>query len=138
MQDVTFNYPTRPESSVLNHLSLQLRPGKVVALCGPSGGGKSTVVSLLLAFYEPQSGEIKIDGEFFCFDFISQFVFQKKKKNTNFFCSFQKAILCHLLMLANIASFLLSCLKNQLCLQLRLPKTLLMGDFFFFFDCSLI
>ncbi|KAK7933962.1 hypothetical protein WMY93_004858 [Mugilogobius chulae] len=61
-KDVTFAYPTRPESNVLKSLSFTLKPGQVTALVGPSGGGKSSCVSLLENFYLPQSGQVLLDG----------------------------------------------------------------------------
>lgn len=61
-EHVAFSYPSRPDSVVLHDFSLRLQPGKVVALVGPSGGGKSTCVSLLLRFYAPDTGRILIDG----------------------------------------------------------------------------
>ncbi|XP_043939241.1 antigen peptide transporter 2-like [Protopterus annectens] len=59
--NVSFSYPTRPELQVLKNVSFELKSGEVTALVGPSGGGKSTCVSLLERFYEPQSGEILLD-----------------------------------------------------------------------------
>jgi len=59
---VRFAYPGRPDLPALNGFSLQVRPGERVALVGPSGAGKSTVFRLLLRFYDPDSGAIKIDG----------------------------------------------------------------------------
>ncbi|XP_062859042.1 antigen peptide transporter 2 [Trichomycterus rosablanca] len=59
---VTFSYPSRPERKALQSLSVELRPGKMTALVGPSGGGKTSCVSLLQRFYEPQEGEILLDG----------------------------------------------------------------------------
>jgi ABC-type multidrug transport system fused ATPase/permease subunit len=61
LRDVTFAY--RPNEPVLNHMSFVAEPGKVTALVGPSGGGKSTVLALLLRFYEATSGDILIDGQ---------------------------------------------------------------------------
>ncbi len=61
LRDVSFAY--RPGENVLNRMSFVAEPGKVTALVGPSGGGKSTVLSLLLRFYEITQGEILIDGQ---------------------------------------------------------------------------
>lgn len=59
---VNFSYPTRPEQIALKEFSLRVKPGEVVALVGPSGAGKSTVFQLLLRFYDPQSGVLRVDG----------------------------------------------------------------------------
>ena len=61
-RDVTFRYPARPEASALNGVSLIAKPGETVALVGPSGAGKTTILQLLMRFYDPQSGEIFLDG----------------------------------------------------------------------------
>jgi ATP-binding cassette subfamily B protein len=61
LRDVTFAY--RPGEPVLNRMSFVAEPGKATALVGPSGGGKSTVLALLLRLYEIESGEILIDGQ---------------------------------------------------------------------------
>jgi ABC-type multidrug transport system fused ATPase/permease subunit len=60
-RDVSFAY--RPNEPVLSRMSFVAEPGKVTALVGPSGGGKSTVLALLLRFYEADSGDILIDGQ---------------------------------------------------------------------------
>ena len=60
--NVTFSYPTRPDSEALKDFSLAVKPGEVVALVGPSGAGKSTVFQLLLRFYDPKQGAIRVDG----------------------------------------------------------------------------
>jgi ATP-binding cassette subfamily B protein len=60
---VEFRYPSRPEAAALHDFTLQVRPGETVALVGPSGAGKSTVFQLLLRFYDPQSGSVRIDGQ---------------------------------------------------------------------------
>jgi ATP-binding cassette subfamily B protein len=60
--DVTFHYPTRPNTAALEGFTLNVQPGETVALVGPSGAGKSTVFALLLRFYDPQSGSVKLDG----------------------------------------------------------------------------
>ena len=59
---VNFHYPSRPEQLALNDFSLEIKPGETVALVGPSGAGKSTVFQLLLRFYDPVSGDIKLEG----------------------------------------------------------------------------
>jgi ATP-binding cassette, subfamily B, bacterial len=60
--DVAFAYPSRPSSNALGPVSFAVRSGERVALVGPSGAGKSTVFSLILRFYDPQSGRILLDG----------------------------------------------------------------------------
>jgi ATP-binding cassette subfamily B protein len=59
---VTFAYPARPEVKALDKFVLKVNPGERVALVGPSGAGKSTVFALMLRFYDPQQGAVKIDG----------------------------------------------------------------------------
>ncbi|CAF0883871.1 unnamed protein product, partial [Brachionus calyciflorus] len=61
-KDVHFSYPTRSEAKILRGLNLKIPAGKTIALVGSSGGGKSTVISLLQKFYLPQSGDITLDG----------------------------------------------------------------------------
>ena len=60
-ENVSFGY--HAERVVLRNVSLQARPGEMIALVGPTGAGKSTLVNLLPAFYEPASGRITIDGQ---------------------------------------------------------------------------
>jgi ATP-binding cassette subfamily B protein len=61
-ENVTFRYPSRPESMALDAFSLTIAPGENVAFVGPSGAGKSTTFQLLLRFYDPANGRIKVDG----------------------------------------------------------------------------
>ncbi|XP_015681578.1 antigen peptide transporter 2-like [Protobothrops mucrosquamatus] len=61
-QNVSFCYPSRPEIQVLKNVSFELRPGKVTALVGLNGSGKSSCIALLEHFYEPHSGEVLLDG----------------------------------------------------------------------------
>ncbi|MDT1060257.1 ABC transporter transmembrane domain-containing protein [Paracoccus sp. CPCC 101403] len=60
--DVSFHYPSRPGVSALEGVTLDIHPGETVALVGPSGAGKTTIVQLLLRFWDPASGTVSIDG----------------------------------------------------------------------------
>ncbi|XP_061564542.1 antigen peptide transporter 2 [Cololabis saira] len=62
-QDVTFSYPSALDKPALKSVSVELQPGKVTALVGSSGSGKTSLVSLLKRLYEPQEGRILLDGE---------------------------------------------------------------------------
>lgn len=61
-KDVRFAYPGRPLMPTLQDISFHVSPGETVALVGPSGAGKSTIFNLLLRFFDPQSGEIRVDA----------------------------------------------------------------------------
>ena len=60
IDDVSFAYV--PEKPILRHISVAAQPGTTVAIVGPTGAGKTTIINLLMRFYDPQSGEIRIDG----------------------------------------------------------------------------
>ena len=61
VEDVSFSYE-RDETQVLHHVSVHIRPGETIAIVGPSGGGKSTLCSLIPRFYDVGEGSIKVDG----------------------------------------------------------------------------
>ncbi|KAI9879781.1 MAG: ATP-binding cassette permease mdl1 [Pleopsidium flavum] len=61
-KNVSFSYPTRPAVAIFNDLDFEIPQGTNVAVVGPSGGGKSTIASLMLRFYSPTKGTIKING----------------------------------------------------------------------------
>ncbi|MBO1018507.1 ATP-binding cassette domain-containing protein [Methylobacterium sp. SD274] len=61
-ESVRLTYPTRPEHPSLDGISFQVAHGERVALVGPSGAGKTTVLQALLRFYDPQSGIVRVDG----------------------------------------------------------------------------
>jgi ATP-binding cassette subfamily B protein len=62
LDQLGFAYPSRPGTQALQRFTLRVAPGERVALVGPSGAGKSTVFALLLRFYDPQNGALRIDG----------------------------------------------------------------------------
>ena len=61
-EDVTFHYPTRPETSALNGFTLTVKPRERLAVVGPSGAGKTTLFQLAERFYDPQGGRVLLDG----------------------------------------------------------------------------
>ena len=61
-ENVSFRYPARPETAALDSVTLEIKPGETVAFVGPSGAGKTTIIQMILRFYDPQSGRITFDG----------------------------------------------------------------------------
>lgn len=61
-RNVTFRYPSRPETAALRDFTLEIEPGETIAIVGPSGAGKSTIFQLVERFYDPQGGTIRMDG----------------------------------------------------------------------------
>lgn len=62
LEAVTFRYPSRPDTIAIDGFDLEVASGETLAIVGPSGAGKSTLFQLLLRFYDPESGSIKVDG----------------------------------------------------------------------------
>tara|TARA_R110000850_G_scaffold3068_20_gene14486 strand:- start:655 stop:2457 length:1803 start_codon:yes stop_codon:yes gene_type:complete len=60
--NVSFSYPARPETAALDGVTLEINPGETVAFVGPSGAGKTTIIQMILRFYDPQDGRITFDG----------------------------------------------------------------------------
>ena len=63
LKNVSFRYPSRPDVDISKDISLTIEPGTTVALVGPSGCGKSTIIQLLQRFYDPESGQVLVDGD---------------------------------------------------------------------------
>lgn len=62
MRGVCFSYPSRPDVIIFKEFDLKVRAGKSMALVGASGSGKSSVLALILRFYDPSAGKVTIDG----------------------------------------------------------------------------
>ena len=62
LQNVSFRFPTRPDAPALDSIDLTIRPGETVALVGPSGAGKTTVIQLIQRFWDPLQGRVILDG----------------------------------------------------------------------------
>ena len=61
-ENVGFRYPARPDTAALDGVTLEIKPGETVAFVGPSGAGKTTIIQMILRFYDPQTGRITFDG----------------------------------------------------------------------------
>jgi ATP-binding cassette, subfamily B (MDR/TAP), member 9 len=96
LQDIVMYYPARPKRKVLDGLSLRIEPGSVVALVGQSGGGKSSVMSLIQHLYEPSSGRVLIDGHDvheLCPEWLSRHISIVSQEPTLFARSIKKNIM---------------------------------------------
>lgn len=65
LRKINFNYPSRPNIVIFDNFNLTVPSGKSLALVGHSGSGKSSIISLILRFYDPTSGKVMIDGNMF-------------------------------------------------------------------------
>jgi len=96
LEDVEMYYPARPNRRVLNGMSLQIEPGSIVALVGQSGGGKSSVMSLIQHLYEPSSGKVLFDGievHELCPEWLSRNISTVSQEPTLFARSIKKNIM---------------------------------------------
>ncbi len=60
--NVNFHYPSRPDMAALDRMTLKVKPGETVAFVGPSGAGKTTVIQMIQRFYDPDAGQVLLDG----------------------------------------------------------------------------
>jgi ATP-binding cassette, subfamily B (MDR/TAP), member 9 len=96
LDNVEMHYPARPNRKVLNGITLKIEPGSVVALVGQSGGGKSSVMSLIQHLYEPSAGRVLVDGydvHELCPEWLSRHISIVSQEPTLFARSIKKNIM---------------------------------------------
>ncbi|TMS22575.1 Antigen peptide transporter 2 [Larimichthys crocea] len=102
-RNVTFTYPSAPQDKpALKSVSMEVQPGKMTALVGPSGGGKTSCVSLLKRLYEPQEGEILLDGQplhqyshkYLHQKSVCNSIHKKDERDTFLLASFMSRVIC--------------------------------------------
>lgn len=64
LRDVSFSYPSRPDIEILSQFNLSIKAGKSMALVGQSGSGKSTIIGLILRFYDPLIGQVRLSTNY--------------------------------------------------------------------------
>jgi ATP-binding cassette subfamily B (MDR/TAP) protein 1 len=74
LKRINFSYPSRPDVIIFKDFNLRVPSGKSFALVGQSGSGKSSVISLILRFYDPTSGKVLIDGKIFELPIFHSFI----------------------------------------------------------------
>jgi ATP-binding cassette, subfamily B, bacterial len=104
-ENVSFAYPHRPQ--VLKHVSLEMKAGQVSALVGPTGAGKTSIISLLARFYDPGEGRIRIDG-------IDIKQFRQKSLRSQMSFVLQETILFHAPLWQNIAYGKPNCTRREI------------------------
>lgn len=78
LKNVEFSYPSRPDVLIFKDFNLKVRSGKSIALVGQSGSGKSSVLALILRFYDPIAGRVMIDGKFLSRDVLTISIYENR------------------------------------------------------------